>query len=109
MTTPSPSSKLRTFFRRLCSFVILWGVVLAAMFSGNAFISNSVFLLIMVLLAGFGLEEFYELMAKRGLICFKWLGILGGVLLMVGTFLHFIGKLGISGQAARVNDFETTF
>ena len=106
---PPPSSKLKTFFRRLFSFVLLWGIVLGAMFSGNAFISNSVFLVIMVVLAAFGLEEFYELSARRGLVCFKWWGICGGILLMVGTFLHFTGKLGISGTASRVNDFETSF
>jgi phosphatidate cytidylyltransferase len=105
----APPSKFKTFCRRLLSFVLLWGVVLGAMFSGNALLSNSVFLIIMVVLAGFGLEEFYELMAKRGLICFKWWGVLGGVLLILGTFLHFTGKLGISGTAARPNDFETSF
>jgi len=103
------SSKLKTFCRRLFSFVILWGVVLGAMFSGNSVISNSVFLIIMVVLAAFGLEEFYELAARRGLVCFKWWGIFGGVLLMIGTFLHFVGKLGISGTASRANDFETSF
>src|SRR5438477_4040726 len=100
---------MKTFFRRLLSFVVLWTVVLGAMFSGNKIISNSVFIVIMVLLAAFGLEEFYELMNKRGLVCFKWWGVLGGILLMVGTFLHFTGKLGISGTAARPNDFETSF
>src|SRR5437867_2788081 len=111
-TTPSPSQpsgKLKVFCRRLLSFVILWTIVLGAMFCGNELISNSVFLIMMVLLAAFGLEEFYELMAKRGLVCFKWWGIFGGVLLMVGTFLHCTGKLGISGSASRANDFETGF
>ena len=89
--------------------MILWTVVLGAMFSGNTVLSNSVFLIMMVLLAGFGLEEIYELMAKRGLVCFKWWGIFGGVLLMIGTFLHCTGKLGISGTASRPNDFETSF
>jgi phosphatidate cytidylyltransferase len=112
MTQPSPappSSKLRTFFRRMISFVVLWGIVLGAMFSGNKFISNSVFLIIMVALAGLGLAEFYGMMAKRGLVCFKRWGVFGGMLLMVGTFLHCTGKLGIWGTAARPNDFETGF
>src|SRR5438477_7500945 len=100
---------MKTFFRRLLSFVVLWTIVLGAMFSGNKVISNSVFIVIMVLLAAFGLEEFYELMNKRGLVCFKWWGVLGGILLMVGTFLHFTGILGIHGTASRVNDFETSF
>ena len=105
----TPSGKLRTFFRRLFSFALLWGIVLGAMFSGNTLLSNTVFLVIVGLLAGFGLEEFYELVAKRGLVCFKWWGVVGGVLLIAGTFLHLIGKLGISGSAARPNDFETSF
>ena len=49
------------------------------MFSGNKLLSNTVFLVIMVVLAAFGLEEFYELAAKRGLVCFKRWGIVGGI------------------------------
>jgi phosphatidate cytidylyltransferase len=97
------------FFRRMISFVVLWGIVLGAMFSGNTIVSNSVFLIIMVALAGLGLAEFYGMMAKRGLVCFRRWGILGGMLLIVGTFLHCTGKLGIWGTAARPNDFETGF
>ena len=33
----------------------------------------------------------------------------GGILLIVGTFLHQTGHLGIYGTPARVNDFETSF
>ena len=102
-------SKLATFFRRLFSFVVLWSVVLAAMFSGNKLISNYVFVLIMMILAGTGLLEFYNIAAKRQLHCFRNLGILGGVLLMAGTFLHFSGRLGIWQGPSRVNDFETSF
>ena len=105
---PPPTSKVRIFLRRLFSFVVLWAVVLTAMFSGNRFISNSVFLIIMVALAGLGLAEFYGLAAKRELVCFKSWGIFGGVMLIVGTFLHFTGKLGIADTPARVNDFETS-
>jgi phosphatidate cytidylyltransferase len=35
--------------------------------------------------------------------------LLGGVLLMVGTFLHLTGHLGIYNSPARANDFETGF
>jgi len=109
--TPAPasSSKLKTFLRRLLSTVILWAVVLGAMFSGNALLSNAVFLLILCTLTVVGLLEFYGLAAKVGLFCFKVIGIIGGLLLIIGTFLHFSGKLGISGTAARVNDFEISF
>jgi len=118
MATPEPTpaiqsapsrSKLKTFFLRLFSFVVLWSVVLAAMFSGNKLISNYVFLLIMMALAGLGLMEFYDLAAKRNLHCFRKFGVVAGVLLMAGTFLHFKGKLGIWQGPARVNDFETSF
>lgn len=107
---PSPPlSKARVFARRLISTVILWGVVLAAMFSGHKLISNYVFLIIMLTLAGFGLVEFYGLVEKRDLVCFKWWGLFGGILLMGGTFLHCTGRLGIHDSPSRANDFEVSF
>ena len=105
----TPSSKLKVFLRRLFSFIVLWTIIIAALFSGNRFISDYVFLVIMVLLAGAGLAEFYGLVGKRDLVSFKYCGIFGGVLLMVGTFYNLTGKLGISNSPARVNDFETSF
>jgi phosphatidate cytidylyltransferase len=109
-TAPNPPNyKVIVFFRRLFSFVVLWSVVLTAMFSGNKLFSNYVFLIVMMGLAALGLMEFYDLAAKRQLMCFRNLGIVGGVLLMLGTFLHFSGKLGIWQTPARVNDFETSF
>src|SRR5258707_14896822 len=91
--SPTPMSKAKVFARRLSSTVALWTVVLAAMFSGNQMLSDYVFVSIMALLAGVGLLEFYGLVEKEGMVCFKGWGILGGVLLMVGTFYHFQGKL----------------
>jgi phosphatidate cytidylyltransferase len=108
-TSPASPSKWKVFARRLASFVILWSIVLAALFSGNRWISDYVFLLIMVFLAVTGLAEFYGLVEKRDLVCFKWWGLLGGVLLIVGTFLNLTGLIGRSGEPARVNDFETGF
>jgi phosphatidate cytidylyltransferase len=104
-----PPSKAKIFFRRLVTSVILWTVIITALFSGHAWISNGVFLLIIVLLAAAGLMEFYGLAEKRGLVCFKWCGLFGGILLMVGAFLNLTGHLGTSGSPARVNDFETGF
>ena len=104
-----PPSKAKVFFRRLASTVILWTIVLAAMFSGNKLIADYVFALFMVVLACVGLMEFYGLVEKRGLVCFKGWGILAGVLLMAGTFLHVTGHLGIHDTPSRVNDFETSF
>src|SRR5215831_12761478 len=103
------SSKLRTFSRRLLSFVVLWTILLTALFSENQIVSDSVFLAVIALLAVTGLAEFYGIVEKRNLVCFKGWGILGGLLLIVGTFLNLTGVLGRTGSPARVNDFETSF
>lgn len=105
----APPSKLKVFARRLLSFVVLWTIVLTALFSSNRAVSDYVFLAIMIFLAAAGLAEFYGLVEKRDLVCFKWCGLLGGLLLMVGTFLNLTGLAGTSGSPARVNDFETSF
>ncbi len=107
--TTSPPSKRSVFLRRLLSFLILWTIVLTAMFSSNRLVSDYVFLVIIVFLAVTGLAEFYGLVEKRDLVCFKKTGIAGGLLLMIGTFLNLTGLIGTSGSPARVNDFETSF
>ena len=108
-STPPPASKGRVFFRRLLSFVVLWTIVLSALFSSNRVLSDYFFLFIMVGLGLTGLAEFYGLVAKRDLVCFDRWGLFGGLLLMLGTFLNLTGLLGTSGSPARVNDFETGF
>jgi phosphatidate cytidylyltransferase len=105
----APPSKLKVFSRRLLSFVVLWTILLTALFSSNRLLSDYVFLVIMILLAIFGLAEFYGMVEKRNLVCFKGWGLFGGVLLMLGTFLNLTGVVGTSGSPARVNDFETSF
>src|ERR1039457_2346158 len=108
-TTSSPS-KMQVFLRRSASTVLLWTAILAAMFSGKRFIADGVFVFVVAFLALVGLVEFYGLAQKRGLACFKISGVIGGVLLMVGTFLNVTGHLGTAnGSPARVNDFETGF
>jgi phosphatidate cytidylyltransferase len=52
--------------------------------------------------------EFYGLAQKCGLASFKISGVIGGVLMMFGTFLNLTGQLGTSGSPARANDFETS-
>src|SRR5690242_13384688 len=98
--TAAPS-KAKTFLRRLVSSVILWAVVIGALFSGNPLLSRAVCIFLLLFLALSGLTEFYDLAEKRGLICFKWCGLFGAVLLMVGTFLNLTGQLGISDSPAR--------
>jgi phosphatidate cytidylyltransferase len=108
-TTATTPSKAQVFVRRAVSTVALWTIILAAMFSGKRLISDGVFVLLIAFLALAGLVEFYGLAQKRGLVCFKISGVIGGVLLMCGTFAHLHGWLGISNSPARVNDFETGF
>ena len=106
---PTSSSPSRVFLRRLLSSIGLWTIVLAALFSGNKVVSDSVFFLILTGLAAFGLLEFYGLAGRLHLACFRWCGVLGGMLLMLGTFLHVNGHLGLYETPARVNDFESSF
>ncbi|HTV61574.1 MAG TPA: phosphatidate cytidylyltransferase [Verrucomicrobiae bacterium] len=106
---PQTSSKAKTFFRRLFTTVILWTVIIAALFSKSELVSDGVFIVIIVLLALTGLAEFYGMAEQRGLACFKWSGLVGALLLTVGTFLNVTGHIGTQGSPARVNDFETGF
>src|ERR1041385_3275004 len=100
-----PPSKPVVLLRRTVSSLLLWAVVIIVIFSGNKSVSDYVFLLLMLVLAGAGLTEFYGLVTRRGLVCFKGWGIFGGLLLMVSTFVY----LSQDVPAAKANDFETTF
>jgi len=102
-------SKAQVFLRRLASTLMLWTGILVAMFGGNHYVADGVFALIIAVLALAGLVEFYGMAQKRGLPCFKISGVIGGLLLMCGTFAHLQGWLGIFNSPARVNDFETSF
>jgi phosphatidate cytidylyltransferase len=107
---PAPTpSKSKIFFRRLSSTVTLWTIVIAALFSNHKWISDYTFFAFMIFLSITGLAEFYGMVEKRNMACFKWCGLFGGLLLMVGTFLNLTGHIGTSGSPARVNDFETSF
>ena len=113
--TPIPTaptvSKGRTFLRRLTSTVILWTIVLTAIFSPNPIVANYVFLALMMLLAGTGLLEFYGLVEKQGLVCFRVGGVFGGLLLMASTFFYLTAYLPTVGAKSRwpskANDFES--
>jgi phosphatidate cytidylyltransferase len=109
---PPAPSKAKVFLRRLISTIILWTIVIGALFSKIPHLSDIVFVVIIVFLAVTGLYEFYDMAAKRQLFCFRNWGLLGGVLLMVGTFLNLTGQVGTPASIAgpsRVNDFEVSF
>ncbi len=105
---PAPPSKGAIFLRRLLSSTILWTVVISALFSGNKFISDYVFLVIMLFLVVFGMLEFYGLVERRNLVCFKFLGIFGGILLLTSTFIYLSGNFAPAASPGKANDFESS-
>src|SRR2546427_11845038 len=103
VSSAPPPSKAKVFLRRLITSVVLWALIIGALFSGSKVLSDSVFLVIVLVLAVAGLAEFYGLAARRDLVCFKSWGILGAVLLIGGALLHLTGLLGNFGTSGRGN------
>lgn len=84
--TEAPS-KLGIFARRLGSATLLWGVLLLGLFAPIPILAKSAFLLIMLLLAGMGLREFYDLSERGGFPARPWQGTLAGMAMVAGVFL----------------------
>ncbi|MCB1125431.1 MAG: CDP-archaeol synthase [Verrucomicrobiae bacterium] len=103
---PAPS-KAQVFLRRLMSSLILWGVVIAALFSPNAFIARACFLTVMVALAAIGQAEFYGLVKRRGLACYRGTGLAFGIVLVASTWLMLSGVVQKQTLPAKAHDFET--
>ena len=105
------TAKKRNFLSRLVSFLVLWSIVVGALFAGNPWVANSCFIFFMVLLVAVGLLEFYDIVEKQGLACFRRWGIFGGILLIVGTFLYLSIGLGVGSRElpAKAADFESCF
>jgi phosphatidate cytidylyltransferase len=103
---PGNVSRLGVFLRRFASSVVLWTVVLTILFAGHNPLTNTIFLLVMMGLAGVGLWEFYGLVERRNLVCFKGWGVFGGLLLMASTFFYLSGVLGEQRLPSKANDFE---
>jgi phosphatidate cytidylyltransferase len=101
-----PLSKRAVFVRRLASSIVLWTLVISALFSQYKLVSDYAFLVVMMVLAGAGLHEFYSLAQRRGLVCFRGWGMFGGLLLMTSTFVYL--SSGWTRAPAKANDFETS-
>lgn len=97
------------FVRRFASSVVLWTVVIWALFQPNRALANAFFLVVLLLLTGVGLLEFYAMVEKRGLVCFKGWGIFGGLLLLSAEFIYLTGTLGPVVLPSKANDFETSY
>ncbi|MBI2950340.1 MAG: phosphatidate cytidylyltransferase [Verrucomicrobia bacterium] len=107
-SVPAPPSKHGVLMRRLGSSVLLWTLVIGTLFSSNKLISDYLFLVTMMAIAGIGLAEFYELVGRRQLACFKGLGVFGGLLLMTSTFVYLSDAFPLHLHPAKANDFETS-
>ncbi|MCI0745704.1 MAG: phosphatidate cytidylyltransferase [Verrucomicrobia subdivision 3 bacterium] len=101
------SSKMQTFWRRLISSTVLWSLVIGALFTEKLF-SDVVFIIVMLLIAGFGLDEFYALCQKRSLVTFKVWGMFAGLGMMLSTWLYLSGYLVATKSPTQANSFETS-
>ena len=106
-TPVPPLTKGQTFIRRLASTLVLWTIVLTAIFSTHKVVANYVFLLLVAGLAAAGLWEFYGLVERRGLVCFRWWGLCAGVALMASTHYYVTHAQGFQLGPGKPNDFET--
>ena len=87
---PTPTqkpTKAGVFARRLGSATLLWGTLLLGLFASDPLLAKSAFMLIMLVLAGLGLREFYDLSERGGFPGRPWQGTLGGMGLVAGVFL----------------------
>jgi phosphatidate cytidylyltransferase len=103
---PTTSSKMQTFWRRLFSSVLLWSMVIGALFTEKLF-SDVTFVLVMLLIAGFGLQEFYELCEKRNLVTFKVLGMIAACGMILSTWCYLSGHFVERRSPAQANSFES--
>lgn len=104
---PVTSSKMQTFWRRLTSSVLLWSLVIGALFTEKLF-SDITFLVVILLIAGFGLQEFYELCEKRNLVTFRIWGMLAAYGMMVSSWVYLSGYFVARRSPAQANSFETS-
>ncbi|HEV7401914.1 MAG TPA: phosphatidate cytidylyltransferase [Chthoniobacteraceae bacterium] len=83
-------SKRQIFFSRLLSTIVLWTLVLGALLTG----SEIGCLLVLCGLGFIGLWEYFAGLRGKQIAAFTGVGLSGGLLLLVGTFLSFSGLLG---------------
>ena len=80
------------FLRRLGSSVALWSVALTVILTGY----ELGFMVLISALGLLGLWEFYSMLDVKGLPNFRWIGMICGGLLNLGSFYYFshVGPMG---------------
>lgn len=86
---PAAPTKMQVFARRLVSTLILWGVVLGALFSGHDMVADFALLGIMLLIACFGLLEYFGMLRRKGARCFPHFGVVAGTVFTLASFAHY--------------------
>jgi len=86
-------TKLQTFGKRLFSTVLLWGVLLGALFSGNKTVADLAVLIVLNVISVFGLMEFCDMLEKRGHPCFRAYAIVTGCVFVSASWLAETGNL----------------
>src|SRR5580692_4297136 len=77
---PLPMSR---FFRRLVSATAMWAIALFVLFTGN----ETIFVLLIGSLGLAGLWEYFQMIERSGMRCFKVFGMACGAASFIGTFL----------------------
>lgn len=101
--TPVPASRAVTFFKRLTSTLFLWAVVLWALFSSWRDGADWVLLVLILVLVGKGLWEFYALVRAAQCPHYPVLGTSLGVMLVAVVFFLSSGRVKSTGA---VSDWE---
>lgn len=78
------SGRRLTFFLRLGSTIALWVVILSGILSGYEFF----YFLLIAGLGLLGLWEYFGMLQKAGLPCFRWTGMLCATIFLAGSFLY---------------------
>ncbi|MCX7871754.1 MAG: phosphatidate cytidylyltransferase [Verrucomicrobiae bacterium] len=82
----SNNNKIAIFLKRLISTVLLWTIVLAALFAPWRALSLSTFFIIITLLTTIGMLEFYSCIEKKKLPAYKSFGMLLGIIYTITVF-----------------------
>src|SRR3979409_1912576 len=94
---PKPMTARTTFVFRFMSTIVLWSIALYIAFSGH----EIAFHILISLFGMVALLEFYRMLDHKGLPNFKFVGMICGAVMFVGSFYYF-SRMG----PARSYDFE---